>query len=262
MEFDMLTPAERSIVIMSTLQIVVDSLKGAKEIYDRYKKYQNNKAGTTPDAPQQVKDSAVLDEKLDESVAQSAPVLDDAAQKITPSDPPDIALKNSVAETLKSGGMPKEEPITNEVENNVKVETTPKSSVGLNGKATAESFSVSGEVIKGIGAAVGIGMTVSMALDLKNHWGDLNTVGKALDTIQVITTGLTVLCDLGEILAESAVEFSLFAVSEAVLTAIPFVGAVLAVVGIVVMIVMEFEGTEKTPVPPATPVETFISGPG
>lgn len=262
MDFNILSPDQRSIVIFSTLQIVVDSLKGAKEIYDRYKKYKNPDAGTKPDAPQQVKDAAVLDEKLDAAVAQSAPVLDDAAKKITPADPPDLALKNSVARTISSGSMPKDAPITDEVKNNVKIEETPKKPIGLNGKAAEEAFSVTDQVIKGIGAAVGIGMTVSMAMDLKHHWGDMNTLGQALNTIQVVTTGLTVLCDLGEILAESAVEFSLFAVSEAVLTAIPFVGAVLAVVGIVVMIVMEFEDTQKPPVPPPTPVETFISGAG
>ena len=261
MNFDMLSPAERSIVIMSTLQIVVDSLKGGVEIFDRYKKYQNSKAGTAPDSPQQVKDAAVMDESLDETVAQSAPELDNAAKEITPSDPPDLALEKSVAKTLTGEGMPKGDPISGEIENNVKAETTPASEVGLAGKGAAETFSVSSEVIKGLGAAVGIGMTVSMAMDLKAHWGDLNELGQALNTIQVVTTGLTVLCDVGEIVAETAVEFSLFAVSEACLVAIPFVGAVLAVVGIVVMIVMEFEDTEKPQPPPPSPVESFISGP-
>jgi hypothetical protein len=56
-----------------------------------------------------------------------------------------------------------------------------------------KTFSTSERVLKGVNIAIGIAFTVAMSIDLKSHWEDYNDAGKALNVVQVVVQGLTVL---------------------------------------------------------------------
>jgi len=122
----------------------------------------------------------------------------------------------------------------------------------------ARNFNTAANWLKAANVVLGVGLTVSMSLDLKNHWDDLNTVGKILSTVQVVVQGLTVLCDAAVLAADLAVQGGLVAVDASLVVILPIVGAVLAVIGVIVMVVLMFLDTSAKKDPPPSPVETFL----
>jgi hypothetical protein len=108
------------------------------------------------------------------------------------------------------------------------------------GTRCARNFNTAANSLKAANIVLGIGLTVSMSLDLKNHWDGLNTVGKVLSTVQVIIQGLTVLCDAAIPAIDLAVEAGMIAADASLVIALLIVKAVLAVIGVVVMVVLMF----------------------
>ncbi|KAK3356380.1 hypothetical protein B0T25DRAFT_602775 [Lasiosphaeria hispida] len=99
--------------------------------------------------------------------------------------------------------------------------------------------------------ALGIALTVAMSIDLANHWDDYNDVGKALNVLQVIVQGLSVL--LEAVMTEVAL-----AASTVLTVAVPILGAILVIISVVVMLLLTFLSVTKPKEPKLTPVEAFL----
>ncbi|GAB1316433.1 hypothetical protein MFIFM68171_06643 [Madurella fahalii] len=114
-------------------------------------------------------------------------------------------------------------------------------------------FNTPANWMRTVGIAISVALVVVMSISLAQNWDDLNKTGKALGVIQVVTTALAIAVDVAVFAGEMlAMETAMF------LTVLPIVGAVLAVVGLVVSILMMVLGTTEEKEPPPTPVETFI----
>ncbi|TFK58575.1 hypothetical protein BDN72DRAFT_851680 [Pluteus cervinus] len=97
-----------------------------------------------------------------------------------------------------------------------------------------------------------------MSIDLKNNWDTYTDAGKALNVLQIVIQGLSVLVDAALLLGDALITAGLVAADCAVMVALPVLGAILAVIGIVVALLLAFLGVVKPQEPPKTPLETFI----
>lgn len=89
-----------------------------------------------------------------------------------------------------------------------------------------------------------------------HDWDNLTTAGKIINTLSLITQGLTVLLDITSFVLDAG-----FIVAPALAAALPVIGAVLAVVGIILMIVGLFIGMVQGK-PPPDPIQDFIDDTG
>ncbi|KAJ5521182.1 hypothetical protein N7527_005297 [Penicillium freii] len=93
-----------------------------------------------------------------------------------------------------------------------------------------------------------------MLFSLANNWSSLSDTGKVLSVLNALVRGLTVLLDIVEFAAEAGV----IAVTGTMSIALPILGAVLAVVGIVLMLVQLFINLFVARQPPPDPIQDFI----
>ncbi|KAJ1324773.1 Hint domain-containing protein [Microdochium nivale] len=108
--------------------------------------------------------------------------------------------------------------------------------------------------LRGINIVVSIALVVVMSISLANNWDSFTATGKALSVLQVVTSGLSIAVDAAMFVGEMLVmETAMFAV------VLPIVGAVLAVIGLVVTVLEMTLGITKPKPPPPTPIELFIS---
>ncbi|PWY76258.1 hypothetical protein BO70DRAFT_430745 [Aspergillus heteromorphus CBS 117.55] len=120
--------------------------------------------------------------------------------------------------------------------------------------STAEELSLTGKILKGVNAFLGLGAAIAMAFSLINDWGSMSTVDKILNMLSLVVTTLTVVLDLAELSAT----VGLFA-----LTTIPVLGQVLTVIGVLLAIVSFFIHLFWPPdPPPPDPIATFIGKTG
>ena len=112
---------------------------------------------------------------------------------------------------------------------------------------------ISGKIGRALGIVAGAGVVVAMGIDLAKNWDTMSTLDKTLDIINIAAMGIGVIAE-GMAFAG---ELGLIKLSEFMAeTVIPVVGAVVAVIGLVVALVLIF--THKTPPPPDTPLDTYI----
>jgi len=113
-------------------------------------------------------------------------------------------------------------------------------------------------VIKGVNATLGICFTISMSLDLKNNWDNYADVGKAFNVLQIAIQGLAALVDASLLVGDALVASRGLAADCPMMIVLPVLGAVLAVVGIVVPALLTFLHHTKPSVPEDTPVEKLL----
>jgi hypothetical protein len=123
-----------------------------------------------------------------------------------------------------------------------------------------KTFATSEMLLKLANVCIGIAFTVAMAFDLKDNWDNYTDVGKALNILQIVVQGLTVIVDAALLLGDALVSASIWAADCTMMVALPVLGAVLAVIGMIVMIVLSSLNVIKPQEPPPTPVEVFITG--
>ncbi|KDR76297.1 hypothetical protein GALMADRAFT_140011 [Galerina marginata CBS 339.88] len=258
MQWDILNGAERASLIFSTLLMVVDIAGRSIETFNSYKQWK----GKESPAPDQSVDAKVLDQGTTE-VLSSEKTITNIEKAVAP-EFGSQGLKGAVGVRQTEFGLPErkspasdEESFGNPVSESEKAPLPPD--VPPAGTRSARNFNTAGNWLKAATIILGIGLTVSMSLDLKNHWGDLNTVGKVLGTIQVVIQGLTVVCDAVDAAVDIAVAAGEEFADSSLVIALPIVGAVLAVIGIVVMIVQMFINTSAKKDPPQSPVEVFLT---
>ncbi|KAM0335121.1 hypothetical protein ACHAQA_000159 [Verticillium albo-atrum] len=128
------------------------------------------------------------------------------------------------------------------------------------GKVT-RIFNIAMNVIDTIGIMLSIALVVSMSLDLKDQWNNLNTWGKAVAVIDITIAALSIVCN--QIIVNVLVAVGAILANSATALALPGIGTVLAVIGIIVAVLaFIFQTRKPPPPPPLTPIEEFIAGSG
>jgi hypothetical protein len=260
MHWDTSDGPTRALLILNTLQMAKDIVKQSLETFNAYKEWK----GTDAPTPEQRVAAGTLDNGVDATIRDEKTIaaLDEAVRE--QSAYKETGISGSAADKYTENGYPLPEGLEEEgpffnvpLDDDVIPLPIPKE-LPPAGKTAFEKFNTAANWLKVVGVAIGVGITVAMAIDLKNHWNDYNTAGKTLNTIQVIIQGLTVLCDAAMIVGDLVVEAGVIAATSSILIALPIVGAVLALIGVVIMVVLMFVNTSKKTTPSKTPVENFL----
>ena len=209
------------------------------------KAYQEFRAWRNPDTAEAVraKESAVLDESLSREITH--PVgegLFEVGEKLNP----EGGVKATMADKLKEGGLPSDNerpPGDSEIWSEEKT-STPEKLRPMQQEATSKLSAMS-KCIRSLNIILGFAVAAAMTYSLVTEWDKLTDVGKVINTLAVIVDVLDLVVASGLI------------VSATLSVAIPILGAVLALVGIGLMIAMAFVDMYAT-VPPPDPVGKFI----
>ncbi|KAI9926798.1 hypothetical protein MW887_003894 [Aspergillus wentii] len=238
--WDKLRDDQRATIMMETIRVLCDAAGKAKGAWDRYKKTGE------PTKPQDFLDSTELDQQTGKNLGSQAKGLDEMGEKVYGKKGLRKIVSEGMAEKAPTSKMKKV------LRWNESRESIPEGLPG-DGAKVAKKFSIQGNFLRILNAAIGIGVTVCMTFSLIRNWDDLTTVGKILETATLIIQFLTVVIDIIEV--GSAV--GLFAVTGTLAVALPIIGAVLAVLGIIVMILGFFLNTQAQHTPP-DPVKVYI----
>ncbi|KAI9043209.1 uncharacterized protein KD926_004393 [Aspergillus affinis] len=186
-------------------------------------------------------------QSLTEEIMENGETMDEVAEKIAG----DEDYRVAIADGLHSEGAttaPEGEETWNEDLNAI------ADDIPLSYEEAAKRFNWSGKLLRVFNAIPGLGLVVATSFSLANDWNSLSDPGKVLGVLNVVVQGLTVLLDMIEV----GSDIGLWAVTETMSVALPILGAVLAVVGIVLVIVQVlinfFMGTK----PPPDPIADFI----
>ncbi|KAL9098010.1 MAG: hypothetical protein Q9163_006241, partial [Psora crenata] len=241
--WDILNDSQRAVVILETLRIATDAVGNTIDAWTRYK------SGTSS-GTQAALDMGALDQSTQRTMRQSGQALGDLADEISGRP---HSMESNISDALRENG-----PTPNRDGRdrwNERVQDLPDN-VSPGAKGKAKKFSMSGNWLNALDAALGVAVTVAMAFSLVNDWKNLTDVGKVLNTLSVIVQALTVLLDIVVL----GGKIGLWVVSGTFAAAIPVIGAVLAVLGIVLMLVGLFVNLFSKPNPPPDPVQLFIDG--
>jgi len=252
----MLDGAQRASVIIATMLLTVDIVGRSIDVFNSYKAW---KGGDTP-VPNQVVDATVLDQGAADVInsEKTVTLLED---EIVPDVGP-LSLKGAVAARQVEFGTSNKNLSTDE--NDIfetpiaEGEKSPLPPVPPSSTRAAKNLNASAKALRTTTIALGIALTVAMSMSLKDHWNDINTVGKVLNTVLIIVQGTSVLVDAALLATEAGALADWPAASASLLSALPIVGAVIAVIGITLSVVLMFIDTSKKKDPPPTPVETFL----
>ena len=128
----------------------------------------------------------------------------------------------------------------------------------------AETFNTTEHWLGAAAIVLTIGTVISMSIQLKEQWNDLNDLGKSLNIINIAVTALSIVCnDFVAAAIDMAVGVAVAGTIECTLvTVLPIIGVVLAVIGLVIQILMSVFVLSKPEPPPKNPVEVFITEEG
>ncbi|KAG8409171.1 hypothetical protein J3459_017659 [Metarhizium acridum] len=238
--WDTMSDSQRTDVIIQVIRMVAD---GVDKAIDAFKNFQSKPASTPADEL----DMEHLNESLTEEIMEHEEMVGEVAEKIAGDDDYRVAIADGLnydgVSTASEGGETWNEDL----------DAIPKD-IPPGYEEAAKRFNLSGNLLRVFNAILGIGLIVAMSFSLANDWGSLSDPGKVLGVLNVVVQGLTVLLDVVDV----GSEIGLWAVTGTMSVALPILGAVLAVVGIVIMIVQVlinlFMGTK----PPPDPIADFI----
>ncbi|RAL15220.1 uncharacterized protein BO97DRAFT_463091 [Aspergillus homomorphus CBS 101889] len=238
--WDTMSDPQRADVIIQTIRLVTDAVDKA---IDAFKSFQSKPTETAEDEL----NVETLSERVTEEVMENAETMGEMAEKIAG----DENYQVVIADGLHYDGIAT--PSEGEESFNEDINSTP-AEVPPAYEEAANRFNWSGNLLKIFNAILGIGLVVAMSFSLANDWDSLTDPGKVMGVLNVIVQGLTVLLDVINV----GSEVGLWAVTGTMSVALPILGAVLAVIGIVLMIVQVlinfFTGTK----PPPDPIADFI----
>ena len=129
-------------------------------------------------------------------------------------------------------------------------------------KKVFSQFNLSEKLLNSLGMLLDAVLVITWSLQLRDTWNDMNTFDKTMNVIQIGVLGLSVFFSTA--FADMLVFLGVFTASDAVVAAIPVVGTVLAVAGIVLMVITAFIDwllQREEPVP-LNPYEAFIKDHG
>lgn len=129
-------------------------------------------------------------------------------------------------------------------------------------EADFKAFATAEKVLKGVNILINIAFTVEMIFDLAQNWDKYNDVGKALGVLQIAVQGLTVMLDTAAFIGEAVAAAGLISAECMALAVIPVLGAILVIIGVVIMAVLSALNLIKKEPPKKTPVEEFLGDKG
>ncbi|KAF7596915.1 hypothetical protein BBP40_011960 [Aspergillus hancockii] len=241
MDWEKLSDPKRAQVILETLKIAT---KGVDNAIDTWKVWKGRTASVDLDQL----DVALMDQGAYRALNDSGEELVSMADDVNGSKG---SWRHSVGDHVSDEGVPLEEPGGSRW--NEPIDETPE---GLPpaAESTAKELSLTGKILKGVNAFLGLGAAIAMAFSLINDWGSMSTVDKVINTLALVVTTLTVVLDL----VDFGATVGLFAV-----TTIPVLGQVLAAIGIILAIISFFIHLFSPPQPPPPdPIATFIDKKG
>ncbi|KNG86160.1 hypothetical protein ANOM_006584 [Aspergillus nomiae NRRL 13137] len=239
--WDSTSDAAKATVIIEVIGMVVDA---AERGFDAFKAFKSGPATTVED---QV-NMEVLNDKLSEVISENGEKFGEIAQEITGEED----YRTVIGDNLQGEGIPTEfsgEETWNEELSSVAEDVPP----GY--EDVAKKFNISGSLLRILNAILGIGLVVAMSFSLANDWNSLSDTGKVLGVLNVIVQGLTVLLDVIDVGAE----LGLYVVTGAMSVALPILGAVLAVIGVILMLVQFFINLFTGKQDPPDPIKDFIN---
>ncbi|CAG8896706.1 unnamed protein product [Penicillium egyptiacum] len=242
--WDSMSDAAKAIVIIEVIGMVTDA---AGKAIDAFKSF-TSKPATTP--ADQINMEA-LNESLSSEIRGSNEKLGNVAQEIAG----DQDFRAAIGEGIHGDGVPIEGGANESWGQDV---SSIAEDVPPGYEDAAKKFNISGNLLRILNIALGVGLVVALSFSLANDWSSLSDTGKVLSVLNVIVQGLTVLLDIVDFAAETG----LLAVTGTMSVALPILGAVLAVIGIVLMLVQLFINLFVARQPPPDPIQDFIDDVG
>ncbi|OJI87346.1 hypothetical protein ASPTUDRAFT_116731 [Aspergillus tubingensis CBS 134.48] len=239
-DWNSMEDAKKAVVILEMIQTVVNGIGQAR---DAWKNYRNRDTATTPE---DALDTAALDQGVEKSVSESGGSLAEMSDEING--------EGTFNEIVSDHVLP--EGAATETDNagrwNEGADKPPEN-IPAGGEEVAGKWNVSGNAIKILNAFLGIGLVIAMTFSLVQDWDKLTTGGKIINTIALLSQTLTVVLDIVEV----GSSIGLYTVTGVFATALPILGAVLAVLGVVMMLINLFANLFGGS-PPPDPVQVFI----
>ncbi|EKV12208.1 Eukaryotic aspartyl protease family protein [Penicillium digitatum] len=238
--WDSMSDAAKATVIIEVIGMVTDAAGNA---IDAFKSFTSKPATTATD---QINMEA-LNESLSSEIRGSNEKLGSVAQEI--SGPEDF--RTAIGDGIHGEGLPMEGGTNESWDQDV---SSIAEDIPPGYEDAAKKFNISGNLLRILNIILGIGLVVAMSFSLANDWNSMSDTGKVLGVLNAIVQGLTVLLDIIDFAAEAGV----IAVTGTMSVALPILGAVLAVIGIVLMLVQLFINLFVARQPPPDPIQEFI----
>ncbi|KAI1435344.1 hypothetical protein GGR50DRAFT_687065 [Xylaria sp. CBS 124048] len=239
-----MSDAGRATVIIQVVGMAVDA---AGKAVDAFKSFKSKPSSTPTDEI----NTEALNDSLSDVVTNNTEKVGDLAQTIAG----DEEYRTAMGEGLHGDGtMAQSNP---EESWNEKL-TDPAADVPPGYEEAAKKFNLSGNILKVLNVILGIGLVMAMSFSLAHDWSSMNDTGKALGVLNIVVQGLTVLLDIID-LGEAV---GLYAVTGTMSVALPILGAVLAVIGIVLMVVQFFISLFVARQEPPDPIQDFVDDVG
>ncbi|ETS81279.1 hypothetical protein PFICI_06281 [Pestalotiopsis fici W106-1] len=238
----------QTIVVTGTIQFMLDVTERVWDIYQGYKITQSNRAFEAAVAK-------VIDEETLSGIPRYVEFIAEKGQSLGKGD----VISEAIGRKLGQYPMSR----STEIPKGTLIDVWEIYPVGMTEELAPQlqqvykQFNLPGRVFAGITIVLSIVIVVSMTIDLKNRWDNLTNTGKALTIIQIGVTTASIFAS--ELVVEALIWSNVAAADSLMVVSLPIVGAVLAFIGIVVMIFMSIFVLEKDPPkPPLTPLEEFI----
>lgn len=242
--WDSLSDAQRAVVIFEATRMVVSSIDKSIDAFNDYK----SKPASTPADEFNME---ALNDGLTEEIMEKSNTMGDIAQEITGEED----YRTAIGENIQGEAMPR--PSEGEESWNQAIEDIDKE-IPPGYEDAAKKFNISGNMLRVLNALLGIGLVIAMSFSLAADWDSLSDTGKVLGILNMVVQGLTVLLDVIDV----GTEIGLWAVTGTMSVALPILGAVLAVLGVVLMIVQLFINIFIGRQEPPDPIADFIDDVG
>ncbi|CAD6446573.1 7630552f-96ab-41cf-8523-f973691513a3 [Sclerotinia trifoliorum] len=242
--WDILSDDKRAVIIIEVVRMVVS---GVDKALDAFKKFKSKPASTPADEVNMEALSASVSEEITEKSSE----MGDLAQEISGKED----YRTAIADGIHGEGVPTE-PEGEGSWNKDIGDIVPDVPPGY--EDVPKKFNFSGNMLRVLNAILGVGLVVAMSFALATDWGSLSEPGKWIGVLNIIVQGLTVLLDIIDVGAD----IGLWAVTGTFSVALPILGAVLAVVGVILMVVQLFINLFIKAQPPPDPIANFIDDVG
>ncbi|KAJ8061184.1 hypothetical protein OCU04_010257 [Sclerotinia nivalis] len=242
--WDSLSDAKRAVVIIEVVRMVVS---GVDKAFNAFKEFKSKPASTPTDEL----NMEALNDGLSEEIIENSGEMGDLAQDISGTED----YRTAIADGIHGEGTPTETEggeSWNEAIEDIAHDVPP----GY--EDVAKKFNISGNMLRVLNAILGIGLVVAMSFALATDWNSLSEPGKWIGVLNIIVQGLTVLLDVVDVGAE----IGLWAVTGTFSVALPILGAALAVLGVILMVVQLFINLFVKAQPPPDPIADFIDDVG
>ncbi|KFG84691.1 hypothetical protein MANI_115552 [Metarhizium anisopliae] len=236
--------AQRAVVIFEVVWMVVGGVDRAINAFNSFK----SKPASTPADEFNME---ALNDGLAEEISENGSKLGDVAQEVAG----DEDYRTVIADGIHGEGIATTtdgQESWNEALDDLGKDVPP----GY--EDLAKKFNISGNMLRVLNAILGIGLVVAMSFSLATNWSSMSDPGRVLGVLNIVVQGLTVLLDVVDV----GTEMGLWAVTGTMSVAFPILGAVLAVIGVILMIVQLFINLFIGKQDPPDPIVDFVKDAG